>query len=54
MKAELEEHDKWIDENYQDIRALIEFAMFTENKWADAYANDDSYERKFGSKPPRD
>ena len=54
MKAALEEHDKWIDENYQDIRALIEFAMFTENKWADAYANDDSYERKFGSKPPRD
>jgi len=33
---------------------LIEFAKFTENKWADSYATDDTYERKWGNKPPQE
>jgi hypothetical protein len=35
-----------------DIEDLIDFATFTENRWAEAYANDPSYERKFGTKAP--
>jgi hypothetical protein len=46
------EHEEWITENYSDIEDLIDFATFTENRWADAYANDPSYERKFGTKAP--
>ena len=45
--------EKWITENYDDIEDLIYFARFTENRWADAYANDPSYERKFGTKAPK-
>jgi len=52
MKKKLLEHEKWISENYSDIEDLIDFATFTENRWADAYANDPSYERKFGTKAP--
>ena len=52
MKKKLLEHDEWISENYSDIEDLIDFATFTENRWADAYANDPSYERKFGTKAP--
>jgi hypothetical protein len=52
MKKILSDHDKWIGENYSDIENLIDFATFTENRWADAYANDPSYERKFGTKAP--
>ena len=52
MKKILSDHDKWIGENYSDIEDLIDFAKFTENKWAEAYANDDAYERKFGMKAP--
>jgi hypothetical protein len=29
---------------------LIDFATFTENKWAEAYDEDPSYIRKFGTK----
>ncbi len=52
MKKVLSDHDKWIGENYSDIEDLTDFATFTENRWADAYANDPSYERKFGTKAP--
>ena len=52
IKARLEEHEQWISENYNEIEDLIDFATFTENRWADAYANDPSYERKFGTKAP--
>jgi hypothetical protein len=52
MKKKLLEHEEWITENYSDIEDLIDFATFTENRWADAYANDPSYERKFGTKAP--
>jgi len=48
----IKEHDKWLSENYSDIQDLIYFAMFTENKWADSYANDPSYVRQFGTKAP--
>ena len=53
MKKVLSDHDKWIGENYSDIEDLRDFATFTENRWADAYANDPSYERKFGTKAPQ-
>ena len=48
----LSEQDEWIAQNYNDIEELIDFATFTENRWADAYENDSSYERKFGTKAP--
>ena len=32
---------------------LIDFAKFTENKWADTYGTDDTYERKWGMKAPQ-
>lgn len=44
--------EQWIVDNHDDINNLIEFARFTENKWADSYATDDTYERKWGTKPP--
>ena len=54
MKEKLAEHEQWITENYEEILMLIEFAKFTENKWADSYATDDTYERKWGNKPPQE
>jgi phosphoglycerate-specific signal transduction histidine kinase len=33
---------------------LVEFATFTENRWADTYGTDNSYERKFGMKQPKE
>ena len=52
IMKKLSEQDDWILQNYNDIEELIDFATFTENRWADAYANDPSYERKFGTKAP--
>ena len=52
IKQKLSEQDDWIKQNYNTIEDLIDFATFTENRWADAYANDPSYERKFGTKAP--
>lgn len=52
IKATLVNLDVWINENYQDIENLIYFATFTENRWAEAYATDDSYVRRFGTKVP--
>ena len=54
MQEQLAEHEQWISENYEEILMLIEFAKFTENKWADSYATDDTYERKWGNKPPQE
>ena len=33
-----------------DLEALIQFATFTENRWAEEYSNDMTYERVFGTK----
>jgi Tfp pilus assembly protein PilN len=52
IKQKLSEQDDWIEQNYNSIEDLIDFATFTENRWADAYALDPSYERKFGTKAP--
>ena len=49
--AKLQDHEQWISENYEEISMLIEFAKFTENKWAEAYDSDPGYERQFGFKP---
>ena len=51
MKAKLTEHEEWIDQYYSDIEDLIDFAEFTENKWANAYDEDPGYDRIFGTKP---
>ena len=53
MKEQLTEHEQWITENYEEILMLIDFAKFTENKWADTYGTDDTYERKWGMKAPQ-
>lgn len=34
-----------------DTDNLINFATFTENRWAEAYAEDMTYIRQFGTKP---
>ena len=47
MKKVLSDHDKWIGENYSDIEDLSDFATFTENRWADAYA--DAYHSVMGA-----
>lgn len=52
LKTKLKETDEFVSQNYTDITDLIDFATFTENRWADAYALDPSYERKFGTKAP--
>ena len=52
LKEKLKETDEFVTQNYQDITDLIDFATFTENRWANEYANDPSYERKFGTKAP--
>jgi hypothetical protein len=44
------DHDEYLDDVYYVINDLIEFARFTENRWADVYGTDDTYERKFGNK----
>lgn len=51
LKEQIKEHEKWITENYSDIEHLIDFAEFTENKWAGAYDEDPGYDRIFGTKP---
>ncbi len=50
IDAMLTDHDTYLDEIYYVINDLVEFARFTENRWADVYGTDDTYERKFGSK----
>ena len=35
-----------------DLEALIQFATFTENRWAEDYSSDMTYERVFGTKEP--
>ena len=52
LKTKLKETDEFVTQNYTDITDLIDFATFTENRWANEYANDPSYERKFGTKAP--
>jgi len=52
MKEELKLHDKWIQENYEHIEELIDFAKFTENRWAEAYTSDNTYQRHWGTKQP--
>lgn len=37
-----------------DNQALITFATFTENKWAEAYSEDMTYVRTFGTKPAQE
>jgi hypothetical protein len=44
------DHDAYLDEIYYVINDLVEFARFTENRWADVYGTNDTYERKFGTK----
>ena len=54
LKAKIEEHEEWISENYADIEDLVDFATFTENKWARAYDEDPGYDRIFGTKPVKE
>ena len=52
IKEQLDKHEEWFDDLYYTQQLLVEFATFTENRWADTYGTDDSYERKFGMKQP--
>jgi len=53
VKNATEEQYEWLVEIDEDIEKLIYFARFTENRWAEAYANDPSYVRQFGNKQPQ-
>lgn len=50
MKKAIYENSLWLSELDQDIENLIDFAEFTENKWANAYDEDPGYDRIFGRK----
>ena len=52
IKLTIDEFDQFLDDLYYTQNMLVEFATFTENRWADTYGTDDSYERKFGNKQP--
>ena len=54
MKKSVEEHYMWLTEIDKDIEDLIDFAEFTENKWAGAYDEDPGYDRIFGKKPAKE
>jgi hypothetical protein len=54
IKKELDEYEEWINDLYYTQTMLVEFATFTENRWADTYGTDNSYERKFGMKQPKE
>jgi hypothetical protein len=54
IKQAIEKHEQWIDDNYADIMDLIDFATFTENRWAKEYTSDNTYQRRFGDKTPID
>jgi hypothetical protein len=54
IKKSIEEHYMWLTEIDQDIEDLIDFAEFTENKWAGAYDEDPGYDRIFGKKPAKE
>lgn len=51
MKQRINDHDDYIEQNYLEIIDLVDFATFTENKWAKAYDESPGYERKFGTRP---
>ena len=51
LKDKKVEVEGWISDIFFDLDALIEFAAFTENKWAGAYDEDPGYNRTFGTKP---
>ena len=53
LKTKLKETDEFVSQNYTDITDLIDFATFTENRWANEYANNPSYEKMFGTKAPK-
>ena len=50
MKKMLQENSIWLTELSQDVDDLVDFAEFTENKWANAYDEDPGYDRIFGKK----
>lgn len=52
IKKRMSEYEHWIDELFYVQEDLVDFATFTENRWADTYGTDNSYERKFGMKEP--
>lgn len=54
MKKSVKEHYMWLTEIDKDIDDLIDFAEFTENKWAGAYDEDPGYDRIFGKKPAKE
>lgn len=50
IKKKQGELEEWIGELYYTTEELVEFAEFTENKWAQGYDEDPSYTRRFGVK----
>ena len=42
----------YINDMDLDLEALIDFATFTENRWAGEYSEDMTYQRSFGTKEP--
>jgi hypothetical protein len=52
LENSLAKIDKDVDQLFLDTSDLITFATYTENKWAEAYSDDMTYSRLFGTKKP--
>lgn len=52
MKDKLTQQGKLIQRNWNTITDLVDFARFTENRWAEAYTTDNTYQRHWGTKQP--
>lgn len=53
IKKTLNEYNMWLVEIDKDIEELIDFAKFTENRWAGEYTSDNTYQRHWGTKEPQ-
>ncbi len=42
----------YINDMDLELESLIDFATFTENRWAEEYSEDMTYQRSFGTKEP--
>tara|TARA_B100001094_G_C17735885_1_gene578842 strand:+ start:277 stop:552 length:276 start_codon:yes stop_codon:yes gene_type:complete len=52
LETSLAKLDTDVEQLFLDTGDLITFATYTENKWAEAYSDDMTYMRLFGTKKP--
>jgi hypothetical protein len=52
LQSEVTELRTYVNTMDLDVQDLVTFATFTENRWAEAYMDDLTYNRLFGTKEP--